>query len=103
MTPEAIARIIEGDIANAGADLLWGGRPLHECLRVPTKLRHVDSHRNEDAGEFWLVFEECSEPGRGYTVVYDEDLNQFGLGLKDQNELMFLGFYGGFVKTLNSM
>ncbi len=103
MTPEDITLIIENDLVRAGSNLVWGGRPLRECLQVPTKRRFLNSHNNDVVEECWLVLEEGPEPGEGYKVVYHEQENMFGLAVNGIVEPVLIGLYGGFVETLNSM
>jgi len=41
---------------------------------------------------------------QGYTIFFDEKENEFGLGLKSpEGKLTFIGYYGGFIETLNGM
>ncbi len=103
MVPQELTRIIEDDIVHAGAAFVWTGRPLRECLQEPKKAIFLNSHNNNEAEELWFVFEEGPEPGEGYKVVYDEELNLFGLAVNGIAEPVLVGLYGGFIETLNSM
>ena len=103
MTPKDLTRLIAEDLARAGPGFVWHGRPLVEWLQEPKRSRFLNSHNNDEAEELWLVFEEGPEPGEGYKVVYDEELNMFGLAVNGFTEPVLIGYYGGFVETLNSM
>jgi hypothetical protein len=103
VTPQNLARIIEDDLAHAGPDFVWYGRPLGECLQVPIKIRILNSHNNDAAEELWFVFEEGPKPGEGFKVVYDEGASMFGLAVNGIKEPVLIGLYGGFVETLNAM
>jgi hypothetical protein len=49
----------------------------------------------------WTVFE---LDDFGYKIVYSEKNEEFGLAMISiEDEKIFLGIYGGFVKTLSSM
>ena len=53
--------------------------------------------------ELWTVLEE-TEDKNGYKIYYDEDSKMFGLAIKsDSDELIDIGNYGTFLKTLYSM
>ena len=103
MTPLELTRIIEDDIKRAGSAFTWQGRSLSECLREPSKQRFLNSHNNDEPEELWFVFEEGPQPSEGYKVVYDEELEMFGLAVNGITEPVLIGLYGGFVETLNSM
>jgi hypothetical protein len=103
VTPQDLIRIIEEDLAHAADSLVWHGRPLKSCLQVPRRIRVLNSHNNDEAEELWFVFEEGPNPGEGYKVVYDEDVNMFGLAVNGIKEPVLIGLYGGFMETLNSM
>jgi len=103
VTPQDVVRIIEEDLTRGGATLVWLGRPLRECLQVPVRRRFLNSHSNNEPEDLWFVFEEGPNSGEGYKVVYDEDLGEFGLAVQGVTEPVLIGYYGGFVETLNSM
>jgi hypothetical protein len=103
MTPQELTRLIEEELALAGAGFVWHGRSLRECLREPAKRRFLNSHANNAPEDLWLVFEEGPTSGEGYMVVYDEGLNEFGLAVHGTTDPVLIGIYGGFVETLNSM
>ena len=95
--------MIDEDLRTAGSRLAWQGRPIEECLLKPKKAQFFSSIQDEEPEDLWLVFEEGPNPGEGYKVVYDEALRMFGLATNGINKPVIVGFYGGFVETLNSM
>lgn len=103
MTPQELTRLIEEDLVRAGTACAWRGRPMSQCLQNPAKRRFVNSRSDDATEDLWLVFEEGPKPGEGYMVVYDEELDEFGLAVQGTGDPVVIGFYGGFVETLNSM
>lgn len=63
----------------------------------------ADSSVEGEKIELWVVFKEAPEPGQGYKAVYSENERLFGLAVSGRERDVFIGFYGGFVDTLNSM
>ena len=79
------------------------GLDLTKCLVEPTKQKYKDSNDSTDVYELWTVLEE-REDKDGYKIYFDEETNMFGLAIKsDKDELIDIGNYGGFLKTLYSM
>jgi hypothetical protein len=103
MTPQALLQLIGDEIKNSNEPIFWPGRPIPECLLEPKRQRFLNSHNNDEPEELWLVFEEGPNPGEGYKMVYDEELNLFGLAVEGEKEPVLIGFYGNFLETLNSM
>ena len=77
---------------------------LNDHLVFPSKEKYVDVDSN-DTIYLWTVLEENPKEKDGYTIVFDEDCNDFGLGMHTKNGLMYLGKFVGssFVETLNAM
>ncbi|HRQ55710.1 MAG TPA: hypothetical protein PL018_15740 [Ignavibacteriaceae bacterium] len=75
---------------------------LNEHLVFPSKEKYTGTDAN-DIFYLWTVLEENPNEKDGYTIVFDEDCNDFGLGLHTKDGLMYLGNYGSFVETLNAM
>lgn len=47
---------------------------------------------------------EETEDGNGYKIYFDEETKMFGLAMRsDNDELIDIGGYGTFLKTLHSM
>jgi hypothetical protein len=88
---------VEPDIKNVY------GLDLTKCLIEPTKQKYKGSNDSTDIYELWTVLEE-SEDGNGYKIYFDEETKMFGLAIKsDNDELIDIGGYGTFLKTLYSM
>jgi hypothetical protein len=52
----------------------------------------------------WTVLEELPEEKSGYTIFYDAEKDEFGLGMHGDSGKMFsLGIYGPFIEALNGM
>ena len=53
--------------------------------------------------KLWTVLEETPDR-HGYKIIFDPENATFGLGiLTDKDELMFIGYYGTFLETLEGM
>ncbi len=79
------------------------GLDLTKCLIEPVKQEYKDSNDSTEMYELWTVLEE-TEDKNGYKIYYDEDSKMFGLAIKsDSDELIDIGNYGKFLKTLYSM
>lgn len=89
--------LVEPDIKNVF------GLDLTKCLIEPIKQKYIDSNDSTDIYELWTVLEE-SEDRNGYKIYFDEETKMFGLAIKsDKDELIDIGGYGTFLKTLYSM
>jgi len=89
--------LVEPDITNVF------GLDLTKCLIEPTRQKYKSSNDSTDIYELWTVLEE-SEDGNGYKIYFDEETRMFGLAIKsDKDELIDIGSYGTFLKTLYSM
>ena len=79
------------------------GLDLTKCLIEPVKQKYKDSNEASEVYELWTVLEE-TEDKSGYKIYFDEETKMFGLAIKsDKNELISIGEYGTFLKTLYSM
>jgi len=79
------------------------GLDLTKCLIKPTRQKYKNANDSTDIYELWTVLEE-NEDGNGYKIYFDEDSKTFGLAIKsDKDELIDIGGYGSFLKTLYSM
>ncbi|WP_421921179.1 hypothetical protein [Marinifilum sp.] len=79
------------------------GVELDRCLIEPVKQTYLDSFNDNREIRLWTVLEE-TEDGNGYKIIYDQEDNMFGLGIKsNKDELVFIGYYGTFVETLKGM
>ena len=78
---------------------------LNQHLLLSPKLEvYIDGLNVNKRFKLWTVLEEYPEEKKVYTIFYDEKENEFGLGLKSpEGKLTFIGYYGGFIETLNGM
>jgi hypothetical protein len=88
---------VEPDIKNVY------GLDLTKCLIKPIRQQYKNANDSTDIYELWTVLEE-NEEGNGYKISFDEDTRTFGLAVKtDKGELIDIGGYGSFLKTLYAM
>ncbi len=79
------------------------GLDLTKCLIEPTKLRYKNADDLTNIYELWTILEETKD-GNGYKIYFDEETHMFGLAIKStKKELIDIGTYGTFLKTLYSM
>lgn len=79
------------------------GLDLTKCLIEPIKQKYQNANDSTDIYELWTVLEE-TEDGNGYKIYFDEETKMFGLAMRsDKDELIDIGGYGTFLKTLYSM
>lgn len=103
MTPTEIKYIIKNELEVEPDHRNVFGLDLTKCLLEPTKQKYKDSNDSTDIYELWTVLEE-REDGNGYKIYFDEETKMFGLAIKsDKDELIDIGNYGTFLKTLYSM
>ncbi|XWN37850.1 MAG: hypothetical protein ROO71_02760 [Balneola sp.] len=77
---------------------------IEEFLIEPKIEKYIGSSNRTDIFEVWTVLQETPNERSGYTIFYDPEDKGFGLGMyTSDDQLMHLGFYGSFSKTLNSM
>lgn len=88
---------VEPDIRNVF------GLDLTKCLIKPIKQKYKRANDSNDIYELWTVLEE-REDENGYKIYFNENTKIFGLAIKsDKEELIDIGGYGSFLKTLYSM
>ncbi len=88
---------VEPDIRNVS------GIDLTKCLIEPVKQKYINSNDSTDIYEMWTVFQE-NEDKSGYKIYFDEETKMFGLAISsDKDELIDIGGYGTFLKTIYSM
>ena len=106
MTPQQVAELIEGEIAGDWNRENPHGVELRRCLVVPPIRRtYDDSFKEGQVLELWLVLEEVPDTKSGYKIVFDENREEFGLAIGDSRtgRDTFIGYYGGFLETLDGM
>ncbi len=103
MTPKEIMQIIEREINGDWSISNLHGCDLKKCLVRPQKKLYVECFSKAENYELWLVLEECTETFDGYKIVFDEKRKEFGLAMSTVERDCFLGFYGTFLETYESM
>lgn len=105
MEPSEVSQIVAEEIADDWSVSNAHGVDLKRCLVVATRRDYADPIVEGSWLSLWLVLEEAPEDQSGYKIVFDEATRQFGLATGDarQNRDVFLGFYGTFLETLESM
>jgi len=106
MTAQQVTELIEKEIAGDWERMNPHGVRLKKCLVVPPVQRpYDDSFHDGKVLNLWLVLEEHPERKSGYKMVFDEERREFGLATDDSRtgRDAFIGYYGGFLETLNAM
>ncbi len=103
MTSELVSDIVLHEI-NSRFDISnLHGVDLRKALITPILQEYKSAMDRSQTYKLWTVLEE-SEVGTGYKIFYNEEENNFGLGMKSENdELLSLGNYGTFLETLENM
>ena len=103
MTCTEITDIILDEIKGGFERSNFHGVNLKKALLTPVKQKYISAQDNSISFELWTVLEE-TEDQSGYTIFYDAEERNFGLGMKSEdNKLLYLGNYGSFLETLNAM
>ena len=95
---EDIKKIIEDEISNNSLPDCYSDF-FNESLVPPVKCEYTDSFNDGKMIKLWLVLEEKITEGDGYKIVYNEDINEFGLAVSG----VFIGYYGSFIDTVENM
>jgi hypothetical protein len=103
MTAEEIRRIISNELTAEPDVKNVFGLDLTKCLIEPTKQKYKSANDSTETYDLWTVLEE-NEDKSGYKIYFDEETKMFGLAINsDKDELIDIGGYGTFLKTLYSM
>lgn len=103
MTPERIKEIIHIDLKSEPDLKNVVGYNLTKCLLEPRKQKYKNSNDAKEVYELWTVFEE-NKDGSGYKIYFDEETGLFGLAIKsDGEELIAIGEYGNFLRTIYAL
>ena len=103
MTVEGIKGIINNELTVEPDIKNVFGLDLTKCLIEPIKQKYKNANDLTDIYELWTVLEE-NEDKSGYKIYFDEETKMFGLAINsDKDELIDIGGYGTFLKTLYSM
>src|SRR5688500_5472076 len=104
MEASEVSKVIEQEINGNWSISNAHGVDLERCLVQPTKQIYEDGLNKNETLELWLVLEEVPEDKSGYKIVFDETSCMFGLATSGFHKHdCFLGFYGTFLDTLESM
>jgi hypothetical protein len=76
------------------------GFDLGECLITPVRQTYLLD--NDDEVELWTVLKDSAN-GDGYYIFYDEEEEMYGLGIKSNQGMRNIGYYGTFLQTIYSM
>jgi hypothetical protein len=103
MNAEEVSTIVKDDIGDRWEQANAHGVDLRTCLVTPEKKTYTQPVTGE-AIDLWLVPEEDPKTQKGYKIVFDETERLFGLATAQKNGPdVFIGFYGTFMETLESM
>jgi hypothetical protein len=103
MTKEKIQEIINNKLKSEPNIKNVFGLDLTKCLVTPTKENYFNDTDTNESENLWTVLQE-SPRAEGYTIYFDEETGQFGLGVKSkEGRLVDIGSHGTFLQTLYSM
>lgn len=103
MTSIEITELIKKELQSEPDITNVFGLDLTKCLVEPTKQKYKEANDSTDVYKLWTVLEERDNKN-GYKIYFDEETNMFGLAIQsDKDELIDIGNYGNFLKTLYSM
>ncbi|UAY53298.1 hypothetical protein [Ferruginibacter albus] len=103
MTAAEIKEIINKELQTEPDPANVFGLDMTKCLLEPVKQKYRKADDATVTYELWTVLEE-SEDKSGYKIYFDEEVNMFGLAIPSgTSELIDIGRYGDFLKTLYSM
>jgi len=76
---------------------------IHKHLITPIKEKYISDSDSTKIFELWTVFEESPGTEKNRIIFYDEEENNFGLGMRANGKCHCRANYGNFVKTLKGM
>ena len=109
MTATDVSGLIAKEIAAVGPDWFEDARnnphglDLSRCLVTPTRVTCTDGFHRENRFDAWLVLEERPDSEDGYRIIFDEQTGNFGLTCGPRRDLVFIGFSGSFLNTVQGM
>jgi hypothetical protein len=104
MNSKQVKEKIEKEIAGDWSITNAHGVDLKKCLVEPKKGIFENSFNKNKRIELWLVFEENPIERNGYKIIYDENMNSFGLATTSESRPpLFIGYYGSFLNTIEAM
>ena len=103
MNAKEVAALVEIEIGDRWGQSNAHGVDLCSCIMMPEKKTYTNWN-GIGTIDLWLVLEEDPKDRKGYKIVFDETKREFGLAITQKNGPdFFLGFYGTFMDTLESM
>ena len=109
MTAADVSKLIADEMARAGAGFLADppnnphGLDLRRCLAEPTRVTCTDGFEKGRQFDAWLVLEERPDGDNGYRIIFEEESGKFGLAVGPREDLVFIGFSGLFLTTVEGM
>lgn len=104
MTATELRAKIEAEIGERWAFKNAHGVDLRTCLIEPQEREYCDYQETKFPEKLWLVLEEDPMGKKGYSIVFSESADMFGLAIRTDKHIdMCIGFYGSFMETLEGM
>jgi hypothetical protein len=106
MTPAEVRAILESELAGDWSKSNSHGVDLKACVVEPRKVTCRSTFPKLNGGkslQLWIVLEETPGKSDGYLIVFDDLQGKFGLADWNGSTPVFLGYYGSFLNTLESM
>jgi hypothetical protein len=106
MTAAEVRAIIRAEVGGDWSQSNAHGIDLRKCLVEPRKVACHNTFPKLNGGkllQLWIVLEETPGKTDGYLIVFDEGQRVFGLADWAGDTLVFLGFHGSFLNTLQGM
>jgi hypothetical protein len=102
MTAAEVFDLVRRQVGNDWHRTDWPhGVRLARCVLDPPVKKSLCVAWDADVTlECWVVLEEDVDDEPGYSIVYEEEDDAFGLATQIEGGLLLLGFYGDFVTTL---
>lgn len=99
-----VAQLIETARRSMGPQRFGHDLELDRCCVRPTRATVVVDQGSRPALECWVVLEVDPDAGAGYSIVYDDQSEEFGLALRTSSaERLLVGWYGSFSDALEAM
>ena len=106
MTPADVRALVEAQIRGDWDRTNPHGVELRRSVVEPRKVWCRNTFPRLKAGrplDLWIVLEETPGTKAGYLIVFDERNGKFGLADWSDDTVVFLGYHGTFLDTLDGM
>jgi hypothetical protein len=106
MTSSEVRALVEAEIGGEWDRVNPHGVDLAVSVVEPRRVRCRNTFPKLDGGaplDLWLVLEEVPGSRNSYVIVFDERNGKFGLGVWSSDEVVFIGYHGTFMETLDGM